>query len=245
MAEEMERQRRAFARRMWRRRWINWRVWLAAAAAGGLLAGAVWAVWFSDWLSVQGVEVVGADSVSHTQILEVADVELGGPLISADTDLIAARVRSIAAVLTVEVTKQWPDTVLITFTERTPVARLELGKRALGLDAAGVAFTAGTPLPTGLPRVVTPPGTATDALREAAAVADALPPRIRSLVDHLEVVTADKITLELKDGRVVVWGSSQDSALKADVLAVMLDQPGLTIDVSVPGSPTTSSLREP
>ncbi|CAN5121464.1 MAG: cell division protein FtsQ/DivIB [Nocardioides sp.] len=244
MAEVMERQRRAFSRRMWRRRWLNWRIWLATLVGVGLLAATIWAVWFSEWLSVDGIEVSGAGAVPQSQIREVADVDLGSPLIGADTDAIAARVRSIAAVRTVEVSKQWPDTVLITVTERVPVARLEIGDRTMGLDQDGIAFTTSAGLPAGLPRVVTPSGTATDALREAAAVTAALPDRIRTLVDHLEVVTADKITLDLKDGRLVVWGSSQDSALKADVLAVMLDKPGVTIDVSVPGSPTTSNLRE-
>jgi cell division protein FtsQ len=37
-----------------------------------------------------------------------------------------------------------------------------------------------------------------------------------------------------------VWGSADESDLKAQVLAVLLRQPARTYDVSVPGQPTTA-----
>jgi hypothetical protein len=37
----------------------------------------------------------------------------------------------------------------------------------------------------------------------------------------------------------VMWGSAEQSAEKAAVLAVLLEQAGHEIDVSVPGRPTT------
>jgi cell division protein FtsQ len=36
-----------------------------------------------------------------------------------------------------------------------------------------------------------------------------------------------------------MWGSAEDSAQKAEVLAVLLDRDAKQIDVSVPGRPTT------
>ena len=42
----------------------------------------------------------------------------------------------------------------------------------------------------------------------------------------------------LRDGRTVLWGSADESALKAEVLVALLDGPGRTFDVSVPGQPT-------
>jgi cell division protein FtsQ len=78
-----------------------------------------------------------------------------------------------------------------------------------------------------------------DALREAATVVSALPKELAAMVDHVEVLTVDQITLVLKDQRIVVWGSADDSALKAEVLLKLLRQPGKVYDVSVPGQPTT------
>jgi cell division protein FtsQ len=54
------------------------------------------------------------------------------------------------------------------------------------------------------------------------------------------VQTVDQISLVLRDGRTVVWGSADESGLKAKVLAVLLRQRAQTYDVSVPGQPTTA-----
>ena len=53
----------------------------------------------------------------------------------------------------------------------------------------------------------------------------------------MQVRTVDTITLSLRDGRIVRWGSVDGSADKAKVLAVLLKQKASFIDVSVPGRP--------
>ena len=73
--------------------------------------------------------------------------------------------------------------------------------------------------PPRLPRVQTSADTGSDALREAAAVIAALPPDLAGRVDHVEVETVDRITLVLRDGRTVMWGSADESTEKATVLA--------------------------
>jgi cell division protein FtsQ len=55
----------------------------------------------------------------------------------------------------------------------------------------------------------------------------------------VDVVSVDEIKLVLATGRRVIWGSAEDSDQKAEVLAVLLKQPGNQIDVTVPGRPTT------
>jgi cell division protein FtsQ len=91
-----------------------------------------------------------------------------------------------------------------------------------------------------MPRVQPQTSTGTDALKEAAGVVSALPDDLVARVDHVEVQTIDQITLVLRDGREVRWGSAEESELKAKVLAELLDaQPAKIYDVTVPGSPTT------
>ena len=52
--------------------------------------------------------------------------------------------------------------------------------------------------------------------------------------------TIDQITLVLRDGREVLWGSADESALKAQVIdRLLVSQKAGVYDVSVPGSPTT------
>ena len=73
----------------------------------------------------------------------------------------------------------------------------------------------------------------------------ALPPALSRRVEHLEVETVDQITLVLRDGRQVVWGSAEDSEAKAEVLVALLKEPARRYDVSVPGQPTTSQVTVP
>jgi cell division protein FtsQ len=92
--------------------------------------------------------------------------------------------------------------------------------------------------PDDMPRVETSPDAGRDALREAAAVIAALPREISTKVDHVEVATVDQISLVLRDERVVLWGSADESELKAEVLVPLLSRPGQTYDISVPGQAT-------
>jgi cell division protein FtsQ len=64
-----------------------------------------------------------------------------------------------------------------------------------------------------------------------------LPAAIAARVNYVEVDTVDTISLRLRNGRTVRWGSADDSAAKAEVLAVLLKQKASLYDVTVPGQP--------
>ena len=68
-------------------------------------------------------------------------------------------------------------------------------------------------------------------------MAGSLPSSIAAKVDYVEVGTVDTISLRLRSGKPVRWGTADDSAAKARVLAVLLEQRASSIDVSVPGQP--------
>ncbi len=57
-----------------------------------------------------------------------------------------------------------------------------------------------------------------EALAEGAGVVAALPAGLATKVDYAEVLSVDQITLRLRDGREVLWGSAEQSAEKAEVL---------------------------
>lgn len=239
-AKALLRSRRRFARRQWRRRWLAWKNVLAGVVVVGLLGAGVWAVWFSTLLSVQGVEVTGTAALQPQQVRRAAAVPLGEPLVSVDLSAVRNRIAALAAVESVDVSRQWPDQVLVEVTERTPIAVIEIGGKVRGLDRHGVVFQDYRRAPAGLPRVKTPAGTDIEALREAAEVVSAMPADVARIVDHVEVETVDRISLQLADGRTVVWGSADDSEQKAQVLQALLQHDAKTYDVSVPGQPTTS-----
>jgi cell division protein FtsQ len=230
--------RKRFVRRQWARRWLTWRYVVAAVLVLVVLVGGVYLVFFSSTLSVQGVEVEGTQTLSEAKVREVADVPTGGPLATVDLDRIAYRVRALAVVKSAEVTRKWPHDVLIEIVERQPVAVVEIGGELHNLDADGVVFGSYDRPPRGLPRVRAESGVNAEALAEGAAVVAALPDAIATKVDHAEVVSVDKITLLLRDGREVMWGSAAQSDEKAEVLAAMLRHDARVYDVSVPGQPT-------
>ena len=172
--------------------------------------------------------------------MKAAGVPLADPLATVDLHAVEIRVRSLAAVRDASVTRQWPDEVRIEVEERTAVAVIQMGDELRSLDGDGVIFGSLRRAPDDLPRVQSVGGTSSDALREAATVASALEPAFLATVDHLEVETVDRITLALRDGRLVRWGSAEESDRKAEVLSVLLSRQAGVYDVSVPGSPTTA-----
>lgn len=237
-AERVTRQR--FARRQWRRRWMSWKYVVATLLLVALLVASVWALLFSTWLSVKGVEVEGNRILTTRRVLHIAAVPRGEQLALVDLDRARRRLESLAEVRSADVTRSWPDAVHIEVEERTAVAVVELGGRLRALDPDGVVFREYEAVPKGMPRVRPTTATGTDALKEAAAVVSALPDDLAARVDHLAVETIDRITLVLRDGRQVLWGSADESELKATVLDRLLAEAGdaRSFDVSVPAQPT-------
>ncbi|HWM73392.1 MAG TPA: FtsQ-type POTRA domain-containing protein [Nocardioides sp.] len=234
--------RKRFARRQWARRWLTWRYVVGLLLVLVVMIGGVYLVFFSSSLSVQGVEVSGTQTLSEKKVREVAAVPTGGPLATVDLDKIAYRVRSLAVVKSAEVTRKWPHDVLIEVVERQPVAVVEIAGALHSLDEEGVVFGSYSRPPDGLPRVRAESGVNAEALAEGAGVVAALPTDLATKVDFAEVISVDQITLRLRDGREVLWGSADQSADKADVLAgLLVARPkAQSYDVSVPGMPTTS-----
>lgn len=229
--------RKRFVRRQWARRWLAWRRLLALVLVVALLLGSVWTVFFSSLLAVSGVRVEGTAVLDPRSVRQAAAVPLGGPLATADLDGVAARVQNLPAVRSVDVSRSWPDRVLVSVTEREAVAVVEEGGILRGVDEDGVVFRRYPSRPKSLPLLRMGERTRTDALAEAAKVAAALPATIARRVDYVEVRTVDTISLRLRSGRVVRWGSADDSAAKAEVLAVLLRQKASLYDVTVPGQP--------
>ena len=230
--------RKRFVRRQWARRWLALRRVVVVLLLAAVLGGAGWLVFFSSVLAVEGVEVEGLDVLEPREVRQVAAVPLGQPLATVSLDAIAARVESLAPVKAVDVSRSWPDKVRIAVLEREAVAVVERDGVVRGLDDEGVLFRQFPSVPKTLPVVRISAATRSEALAEAAAVIDALPASLAAKVDHIAVRTVDDISLELRNGRTVFWGSSSESSSKAAVLEVLLRQKASVYDVSVPGQPT-------
>jgi cell division protein FtsQ len=231
--------RKDFRRRRNAGRWRKLRLALLALLVVALAATSVWVIFFSSYVTARQVDITGTATLGDGRVERAADVPTGTPLARLDLGAIKARVEGIASVRKAEVSRSWPHTVHIDVTERTPIAVINEGSGLQALDDQGVLFGHYASRPKDMPLVIAPPDTADEALVEGGRVIGSLPERIATKVDTVEISSIDKIQLVLGSGRRVLWGSSDDSGQKAEVLAVLLRRPGQQIDVSVPGRPTT------
>ncbi len=235
------RSRRRFARRQWLRRWLVWRYVIASVLLVVVTIGVVWLVFISSVLTVKQVDVEGDSQLTRDRVLAAADVPMGAHLAQLDLEAIRTRVAGLAAVKQVDVSRDWPDGVLIQITERHEVAVVDIGGEYQAMDSDGVLFKSFAHPPAKLPRVVAGPQIGSDALAEAARVIASLPAGLAARVDHVGVRGVDQVTLTLRSGATVIWGSDAQSNIKSEVLVELLAHPARVYDVSVPGQPVTSS----
>jgi cell division protein FtsQ len=229
--------RRAFSRRQWSRRWVAWRRAVGLLVLCVAVGVSVWLVFFSAVLAVEAVEVRGAEALGADRVRAAAGVPVGDPLARVDLEQVRARVERLPAVRRAEVTRAWPHAVAVTVVERTAIGVVERGGSHFLIDVEGVLFREVDGPDPGLPSILAGDDRAA---AEAAQVVAVLPPDVTRRVERLEAPTMDSITLHLRDGRQVVWGSSEQPQRKAQVLAVLVKREGAVLDVSVPSAPTVS-----
>ena len=205
------------------------------AGTVGLVAVLVWVFVFSSVLGAKHVVVHGAHDVPMSRIESVADVPHGRPLLRLDTGAIAARVEALPDIAAASVHVSYPSTVVITVTERVAVGYLSVGGNAILVDKSGRQFRTTAAVPKNLPRFDIPTGAqATAAGQAVATVAGALTPAVLGKLSSIAATDPAQITLQLRDGRSVIWGSADRSADKAQVLPALLSRAGTTFDVSNP-----------
>jgi len=216
-------------------------VQLAIAVTG--LVAVVWLLLVSPVLGVNSVQVDGVTSLPADQVRETAGIEPGTPLLRVDVDAARARIARLPQVASVEVTRGWPHTVVVTVVERVPVAVVgPPGQRTL-VDAHGVLFDTVTGAPPAgvVPLDVASPGPGDGATMAGLAAVEAMSTDLRKQIASVAVRTGEDITLTLTDGTQVRWGGPEQSDRKGAALAALLEQlargkldPASTIDVSTP-----------
>lgn len=212
---------------------------LVVAALVATLAALTWMVGFSQVMAATTVEVRGTGVLTADTVVRAADVPLGTPLVRLATAPVAKRVASLAPVASVDVSRRWPHSVVITVVERKAVYVLRGSDQTLTLvDSAGIAYFSPPAAPGGLLSAkVARPDTRT--LKDVATVVAALPAPVVAVATMVTADSVDNIVIELDGGRRLIWGSAEQSDLKAQVAAALLVTRASVYDVSAPSHPAT------
>ncbi len=212
-----------------RRRWTDpWKTAFFAVTAVAIVAGAAWALLGSKFFVVRSVQVTGSAGVPRAEVIADAGIRLGTPLIRIDPATVARRVERITLVQSAQVRRTWPDKVVISVRERTPVFAVASGTGYQLIDRFGVGLWHVARPPHGMPVFGMPAAASPAALRGSPAVLAAatvlreLPPRLARSVRVVDAPTADAVTLRLRRGVTIVWGGTSQPAAKSRELAILM-----------------------
>ncbi len=223
--------------------------WGRYGLAVGVVVLIVWLALRSPLFSLDAskVELSGVTpEVDATAIGTVLAQYDGSSLALLNVPHVADQLRDLVGVQDATVERVWPDGLRVTITPRHPVAAIASGGVFVLLDADAVKVGEADAVPPNLPVLDIPLGTDNDRILDAVLeVVRNLPEDVLARVESVGAQTEDTVTFALRDGPRVEWGSSQDSALKAQVLDVMLTSGAAStadiIDVSAPTLPITRS----
>lgn len=213
------------------------RTWLSVLGGVVGLAVLVCVLAYTPILSVRTISVQGAERVSSDAIVADLAGELGSPFPMVDESAIKAALVRYPLIESYSVEARPPSTLVIRLVERTPVGAVDTGDGFLLVDAAGVVVESGANRPEAYPLIAVDGGTEAEGFEPAAAVLRALPGDLFARVDTVTATTKDDVRFTLRDAETtVVWGSAEESALKAYTLgALMTAQPGFDeYDVTSP-----------
>lgn len=220
-----------------------------------VVALATWALLFSPLLGLQPqrISVAGSDgSVSDKQVRDVLAPYTGDSLLRLDTSRLSTQVSDkLVRVRQAQVTRSWPRGLRVQLTMRVPVATVQGSDGYQILDNEAVVLERVQEAPTGLVTIMPDSSNGDGATqpqeisaKQVAAVTQvvgSLAPETLAQVASGSATASGQVTLALNSGASVIWGDTQDNALKAQVLATLMATSASVYDVSSPHRPTTRS----
>lgn len=212
--------------------------------AGVLLVAALAALLFMPQFKLEETTVTGTGYVSEETITQVTGPQMGRSILLADTSGAADEIATIPGVKDAEVDRAWPNRLRVTVTEREPAAVVKNGSATHVVDLDGVVLPKASAQGKDL-RTLTVKGEAIDPERTQEALMATLTtidPALLKQVTGIEASTPSNVTVKITTDsgpKTIIWGTAEDGELKSKVVQALLKQPGSTIDVSAPHSPTT------
>src|ERR1700730_3169700 len=224
----------------------RWKAAFFALMAAAIVVGAIWALLGSSLLVVRSIAVTGIHLVPRAEVLRAAGIKPGTPLARISTSVIALRVERITQVESAQVSRHWPDAIVITVRERTPALAVASGGGYALIDKFGVVVRSVARRPPGMVVLRSAPSSSAlaslrgnPAIRAAATVLAGLPAWIARLVRAVAAPSPAAVTLDLRAGITVAWGGTDRPAAKAAELTILMRTKATYYDLSAPATAVT------
>lgn len=192
---------------------------------------------YSPIMAVQEIRVEGASRTDPQQIEAALGDLVGQPIATVTDAAVGDDLEQFVTLQSYVVDVVPPGTIIVRVVEREPVLVVAGDDGDRLLDPAGVDL--GPVADESLPRLEDVE-VGTDAFEAVVAAVVAMPDDLLERVTSVTATTTDDIQMTLADGSTVVWGSAEESDLKADVLAALVEAAAgetVTFDVSAPEHP--------
>jgi cell division protein FtsQ len=220
-----------------------WKAAFFTLAAAAIVIIAVWAILGSSLFVVRSVAVTGAGTVPRAEVLRAAAIVPGTPLARVNGTAVASRVERITQIQSAQISKDWPDTVVIAVTPRTPALAVASPGGYTLIDKFGVAFRQVPQQPAGMALLASARPVASlrgsPAVLAAVTVLGQLPRPVRGQVATVSAASPDAVTLHLRGGITIVWGSTSRPAAKAAELVILMRTKASYYDLSDPATAVT------
>lgn len=214
---------RAEVRRFTRRSRHRRAAWIAAGGVVAVLVASILVAVYSPLMALRTIEVKGTDRVDAAEVRAALSGQIGTPLARIDLDEVKDRIGGFPLIESYVTEEEPPHTLVVTVTERTPVVAVRSGKSYDLVDPAGIVVQSTTKKPGDVP--IADVGRTTlgsSVFRTMTEVVLAMPSSVRDQVAGIAASTSDDVTLSMRDGSTVVWGSPDESAAKARLLAALV-----------------------
>lgn len=197
---------------------------------------------WSSLFDIRSIEVSGLNgskTLTAKKIIRKSGIDIGDKLARINAGDVARALSVYPEVAGVEINRKPFHTVelAIELREVDVAFATRQGKFLLG-DKNGVTFIEVTRAPQGVPVIAGDRRFISDAMQ----IYDALPKKIRQRVARIDLPSKASITLELRGGLKILWGSVGDQEAKLTVLDALLAAPenkrARFVDIATPLTPT-------
>ena len=197
---------------------------------------------WSSLFDIRSIEVSGLNgskTLTAKKIIRKSGIDIGDKLARINAGDVARALSVYPEVAGVEINRKPFHTVelAIELREVDVAFATRQGKFLLG-DKNGVTFIEVARAPQGVPVIAGDRRFISDAMQ----IYDALPKKIRQRVARIDLPSKASITLELRGGLKILWGSVGDQEAKLTVLDALLAAPenkrARFVDIATPLTPT-------